>query len=156
MAHRLIFASALFNTIFKRAMGFRSKDTTADIGLEVWASSLEELFEEAARGLFSLMYDTSKVGEKEEIVWETEGSDTEDLLVSMLNDIIYLHEVKKMLFRNIKVEKLSAHKVAFTLKGEKYSPSKHEILTEIKAATYHNIEIKKENGLYRTYIVFDV
>ncbi len=102
------------------------------------------------------MYDTSKVGEKEEIVWETEGSDTEDLLVSMLNDIIYLHEVKKMLFRNIKVEKLSAHKVAFTLKGEKYSPSKHEILTEIKAATYHNIEIKKENGLYRTYIVFDV
>ncbi|BAT72099.1 conserved hypothetical protein [Thermosulfidibacter takaii ABI70S6] len=138
-------------------MGYRVIDTTADVGIEVWAESLEELFAEAARGLFSLLYETEKVDIKDKLHWESEGLDTEATLINMLNDIIFLHDTRKMVFKDIQIESVSPNKVKFTLLGEKFDPSKHEILGEIKAATLHNIAISKgKDGLYRCKIVFDV
>ena len=137
-------------------MGFKIADTTADTGILVWAKDLKELFEEAARGLFHLMYDPNKVEAQEEIDYESEGIDPESTLISMLNDIIFLHEAKKMVFKDIKVSYLNQQRVRFTLYGEKIDPQKHEILSEIKAATMHNIAIEKDNGVYRCRIIFDV
>lgn len=137
-------------------MGYRVVDTTADTGIEAWGESLKELFEETARGLLYLMADLSKVDPVEEVEAEVEGVDYEDTLVTMLNEIIYLHETRKMLFSDIEILDLSPGRVRFRLRGEKIDLRKHELNTEVKAATYHNIRIAKEGDTYRVRVVFDL
>ena len=137
-------------------MGFRIVDTTADVGIEAWSEDLKGLFENAARGLFALIADVDKVDPVEEINYRSEGIDLEDTLISMLNDLIYLSDAKGILFKDIEIKNLSDKCVEFVAKGERYNPEKHGSMTEIKAATYHNIKIAKDGNLYRVRVVFDV
>ncbi len=137
-------------------MGYRVVDTTADIGVEAWGKDLKELFEETARGLLSLMADTEKVRVKEQIEWETEGIDAEDTLISMLNDIIYLHETKRMVFKDVQVKEIDEKRVRFALKGERIDPERHTLNTEVKAATYHNIRIERKEDGFKTRVIFDL
>ncbi|MCG2790027.1 MAG: archease, partial [Actinomycetia bacterium] len=76
-------------------------DHLSDIGIEVKAISPEELFENAALGMFSIMYDLKGVGAKEKVkvtVKGKKGTDIEELLVSWLEKLLYVFETKKMLF----------------------------------------------------------
>ncbi len=136
-------------------MGYRIVDTTADVGVEAWGKSLKELFEEAARGLISCICPEDRVEPKKSVDFSSSGADPEDTLISMLNDIIYLHETRKMVFCDVKVKDISPQRVDFTLKGEAIDPKRHDILG-VKAATYHNVRIERKNGLYRVRVILDV
>ncbi len=137
-------------------MGYKIIDTTADIGIEVWGENFKELLEESVRGMVSIMYDLQKINGNKSLNIEIEGFDKEDLLISLLNEIIYLRDAKKFLVKDIEIKDLSENRLSAILYGDIFDPQIHEILEDIKAATYHNIEIKKENGLIKSQIIFDV
>ena len=42
------------------------------------------------------------------------------------------------------------------LKGEKIDLGRHELLLDIKAATYHNLKIERVNDKFMAEIVFDI
>ena len=54
------------------SVGYELVDHTADIGLRVWGPTPEDVFEEAGRGLFSLVCDPLHVGELETLDLELE------------------------------------------------------------------------------------
>ncbi|MEO0279139.1 MAG: archease [candidate division WOR-3 bacterium] len=139
-------------------MGYRLINPKADIGIEVWGNSVKELFEESVRALIDLYSINKKsVAETKEITVSVEGIDLEDLLVSVLNQVIFLVDAKKFIPIDVKVEKLNDTKVTMTLKGEDYKEDKdYGIEREIKAATFHNLKIEKEGNLVKTRIIFDV
>ncbi len=137
-------------------MGYKIIDTTADIGIEVWGKNFKELLEESVRGMVSIMYDLQKINGNKSLNIEIEGFDKEDLLISLLNEIIYLRDARKFLVKDIEIKDLSENRLSAILYGDIFDPQIHEILEDIKAATYHNIEIKKENGLIKSQIIFDV
>ncbi|NPA15567.1 MAG: archease [Deferribacteres bacterium] len=137
-------------------MGYRIIDTTADIGIEVWAEDFKSLLEEAVRGMVSLMYDLKKIKGEKELEIEVEGIDREDLLISLLNEIIYLRDAEKFLAKEIEVKEATENRVKAILRGDTFNPDAHEIVEEIKAATFHNIEIKEEGGVLKSRIIFDV
>ncbi len=137
-------------------MGYKVIDTTADTGIEVWGHNLKELFEEAARGMISIMYDVDKIEEKQKKEIEIKGIDEEDLLISLLNEIIYLKDAEKFLVKRVIIEDIKDKNLKVLLLGETYDPNKHEIIEDIKAATYHNIKILKEKDNLKTKIIFDV
>jgi len=42
------------------------------------------------------------------------------------------------------------------VKGEPFQEGIHVIKTEVKAVTYHQIYVKKENGDWKAQIIFDL
>lgn len=131
--------------------GFRELSHTADWQLEVWAPDLAELFTLAAQGMYSLA-NIETVSEPEvnrELELKTE--DLETLLVSFLSELLYFVEDERLAFDRINLFLNGIHLRAELSGGEIRRQDK-----EIKAVTYHNLEIKKKDQIYQVQIVFDV
>ncbi len=130
---------------------------TADMMLECKASSLEELFETAATALVNVMTNPCDKGDQINITIKASGESLEQKLVSFLNEIIFQVQSKGIVFKHFygfdfKKDGLTALADAIVCNQQEL-----EIVTEIKAATYHNLEVKKDaSGLWHTKIVFDV
>jgi len=124
---------------------------TADIGIEVYGDTIEDLFLNSAEGLYEitgLQYD----GEEKSLEIKIKGDEIEELLVKFLNELIYLMETKNIAG---KIEKLTIEKgyiLSAILKVKKIK----SIGKEIKAATYHNLKIKKSGDGFKTTIIFDL
>jgi SHS2 domain-containing protein len=141
-------------------------DHLSDIGIEVKASSPEELFENAALGMFSIMYDLKGVGAKEKVevsVKGKKGTDIEELLVSWLEKLLYVFETKKMLFCKFDIIDIEITKsikfVNAFIYGEKVDLTRHKFFTAVKAPTYHMLKVEKNDkagGIWTTRIIFDV
>ena len=128
---------------------------TADLRVRVWGPTVEAVFENAARALADNLADTSGVEEvlKQEI--RLEAGDRTELLVGWLNRILYLWETRRFLFKSFRVRSVSERSLVAEAWGELYDPARHTTGTEIKAATYHGLEIRREGDLLAAEIVFD-
>ncbi|MGC9176789.1 MAG: archease, partial [Thermoplasmata archaeon] len=74
---------------------------TADIGLKVKSSNLNEAFREAALGMMSLMVQMDKVDRKDELHISESSDSNESLLVRFLNDLLYHFEADNFVFSDV-------------------------------------------------------
>ena len=131
-------------------------DHTADIGLKAYGKTLSEAFENAAKGMFDIITDNSEIESTGQYNIELNASDLEQLLVDFLSELLYLHSANNIVFGFFKLDVDEANKsLKGTFYGEKFSLSKHKIGAEIKAVTYHMVEVKK-NKSYRVQVLFDI
>ncbi|MGM0510915.1 MAG: archease, partial [Thermoplasmatota archaeon] len=84
-------------------MTYEQIEHTADVGIHAVGENLEEAFEEAARGLFSIMTDIDKVEKVGEYKVQVKADDWEALLVDFLSELVYLFEVKSVLFSDFDI-----------------------------------------------------
>lgn len=132
--------------------GFEVIEHTADVGLRVWGSTLNDLFTQAALGLFSLLVDQSRVVAVDERRVVVSANDLEEALVAWLQELLYLYEMQGFVSCEVDIAKVEADGVEGKVRGEPFDPERHEAQTDIKAATYHNLEIRPqrlENGAER-------
>ena len=89
-----------------------------------------------------------------------EGEDLEELLVVWLNELTSMFFAYKFLPAqyNIKIthDEPQYKVLEGTLMGEQFSPYENKISREIKAATYHNLKVKKVDKNWQAEIIFDV
>ena len=135
---------------------FEVLDHTADIGLIVYGKDLKTLFENAGEAFFHLITDLKKVRRRVEKRIEIKGEDLERLMVDWLSELLYLHDVENLLFKGFKVESVGEGGLKARVKGEPFQEGVHLIKTGVKAVTYHQIEVRKENGRWRAQIIFDL
>ena len=137
--------------------GFEIVDHTADVGIIVYGKTLQEMFQNAAYGMFHSMTDTfDSISQQESVTVEASGNDYESLLVNFLNEFVYIVSTKKTVFCNFKINNFGQFFLQAEAKGEKIN-QKHKLNFEIKAATYHNLKIDKSaDGTHYTQIIFDV
>ena len=138
---------------------FEVLDHTADVGLIVHGENLKTLYENAAAGFFHLITDLRKVKARvtrEIRIDQREGEHLERLMVDWLGELLYLHDVENLLFREFVVESVGKDGLTATAKGEPFQEGAHVIKTEVKAVTYHGIEVRKEKGGWRARIIFDL
>ena len=128
---------------------------TADIGIVAYGKSLVEAFANAALGLFNLITDLDQVKEETFREIEVEANDQEGLLVGWLNELIYLFDAENILFRRFEFQELRPTRLKARAFGEKVDPSRHPIKLGVKAATYHQLQVKKGDG-YRVQVIFDI
>ncbi len=131
--------------------GHREIEHTADWELEVWAPDLPALLEEAARGMYELM--GVEVSEESRCHRQIEllADDREQLLVSFLGELIFLVEDEDLAFDGFLLTVDDTSLVARLEGGSMVSRSK-----EIKAVTYHRLEISETKRGLETSIIFDV
>ena len=130
-------------------------DHTADVGIEASGRTLEESFGEMAKGMFALITNGGVIGKK--IVKRIEiplKSDEELMLVDFLSELLYIHDVENLVFGDFNIEIDTS--LTCDAYGEKFDREKHGIGTEIKAATYHMLEIKKNKKEVIIKVLFDI
>jgi len=132
---------------------FEVLDHTADALLRAYGESIEECFANAAIGMFDIIVDLSTVECVGESMIIVKNDDREGLLVDFLTELIYLYEVERVLPCDVSVE-MQKGELRATIKGEAIDPARHRIKTEIKAVTYHMLEINEEKGFVQ--VLFDL
>ena len=138
---------------------FNYFETTADLGVEAKGKSLEEAFKEGAKGLYNIMVDIDKVDKKEKIEFEIEGEDLEELLYNFLNELLFYTDVENLVFSDfdIKIEKdNNGYRLKCIAYGEKINKEKHNIKEEVKAVTYHMMEVKQEEDGWKIRYIVDL
>jgi SHS2 domain-containing protein len=84
------------------------------------------------------------------------GESLDRLIVDWLNELLYLHDVEDLLFKGFNVKSVGEDGLKATVKGEPFQEGVHVIKTGVKAVTYHQIEVRQENGHWRAQIVIDL
>jgi SHS2 domain-containing protein len=135
---------------------FEIMDHTADIGLIIYGNDLRALFENAGGAFFHLITDLRKVRRRVERRINIGGESLDRLMVDWLSELLYLHDVEGLLFKGFKVESVGEDGLKAVVKGEPFQEHIHVIKTEVKAATYHRIEVRKERGRWKARIIFDL
>jgi SHS2 domain-containing protein len=132
-------------------------DHTADIFIKAKGSTLAEAFEHAAVGMFDQIYQTSDVEPIGEFQVDLQNEDIEQLLVEWLSELLFIYETQKVVFSKFKVnldqDKNTLISQAY---GESFDPEKHVITNEIKAVTYHMLEIGQESDMYFVKVLLDI
>ena len=123
-------------------------DVTADIGFKAYGNNLNEAFENAGLAIFNIISDTTNISSDISKSFEITSEDKVSLLYDYLEELLFCHEVDFMLFSSfdVEIEKLDgAFNLKATICGEPIDWQKHERKTEIKAITFHMMDVKKTN-----------
>lgn len=132
---------------------FRELEHMADIALEVTANTLEELFNEAAYGMMAVLYGSEEISRHLDITVTVtvDGCDVETRLVSFLSELLYHNETTRLIVTDCRVSFRNDTVIAHVQGYNGEAPTK-----EIKAVTFHGMEINTSDKGYTTTIVFDV
>ena len=131
--------------------GYREVEHTADQELEVWAPDLDSLLVEAAHGMYDLSEVTFEKAPRLERTFSAPYTDPESLLVDFLSELLFFAEDEGVAFDWFQVE-LDQDRCHCRLGGAAIA----SIGKEIKAVTYHRLEVQQTSQGLRVNIVFDV
>jgi SHS2 domain-containing protein len=133
------------------SVGFRELEHTADWALQVWAPDITGLLVEAARGMYFLMGTTLQEGSKENREFPLAGLDGEMLLVNFLTELLFYGEEERLAFEAFEFQDMGPESSVRAIGGRIQSQQK-----EIKAVTYHNLQIQPGPAGLEVTIIFDV
>ena len=132
---------------------FEECEHTADVAIHCGGPDLESLFRNAALGMYHLMgVETAPGGKGTQQSIRLEALDVESLLVDWLGELAYFAETGGLVFKEMFFKILSASQLEATVIA---SPAARLEKT-IKAVTYHDLKVEKQEGGYTTTVVFDV
>ena len=131
---------------------YKVVDHPSDIGIEAYGKDRKELFENSAFGMMDMMFELSGVKDEMSFDVKVTGNDQGSLLISWLSELLFLSDTNHSALSDFKITKMSDTELEAKVFGGKIS----EVKRFIKAATYNQLEIKKEKGSWKSRIVFDV
>jgi len=129
---------------------------TADIGVRAYGKDLKELFENAAFAMFDIIADLEELSGDTVEHFELEADSREELLVSWLDELLYNFYTKQLIFYEFHVEELTENRLKAKAMARPVGANRNRLKTEIKAATYSDLNIKKSEGRFEVEIIFDV
>lgn len=135
--------------------GHETLEHTADVGLRVWAASLEELFSEAAVGLMDVMGTAEGPEERREVV-RLDAPDLDALFVDWLSEVLFMFEARKFVVRSVDVSvALDPCRLEASMRGADAS-SFVQHGPAVKAITFHGLEIRETSEGYEARVYLDV
>jgi SHS2 domain-containing protein len=125
---------------------------TADLMVRAYGKTLEECFANAAYALFDRTVDLSGVSPLEGIEVRTSGDCPEGRLYSFLAEMLFIEDCENLILCDFDV-RFDGNDVVCKAKGEKLDRAKHRTRSEIKAVTYHMMEI--DPSVPSVTVIFD-
>jgi len=128
-------------------------DHTADLMVKAYGRTLEECFANAGYALFDQTVDLSGIRPERTFEIEAYGEDPEDRLYSFLSELLFLEDCDGMVLCELDV-RFDGDMVLCKGKGEILDRNKHRIRSEIKAVTFHMLEVDAD--VPSVTVIFDV
>jgi SHS2 domain-containing protein len=129
---------------------------TADIGVRAFGRDLKALFENAAFAMFDVIADLEGMTGDTVEKFDLTAADNEELLVAWLDELLYNFYTKQLIFYKFRVDELDSGRLRATAFARPVSKNRNRLKTEVKAATYSDLNIKKSAGGYSVEIILDV
>ena len=129
-------------------------DHTADLGIEVFGSTFEELLINIGKAIFETQI-KGNLREQMSVTFQLEAESQEDLFIDWCRELLYTFSIKQFIpvTYNIDLHNLSLRAV---LHGDILDPQRHTVRIEIKNPTYHDFQIKQLPDRLSATIIFDV
>jgi len=136
-------------------LSYKFLDHTTDAIIEVTAKNLKEAFSVTADAVINLTLDQDKVEEKDEKEFSAQGKDLDYLLFSWLEEIPFILITEGFAIRRIEFDIIQngGYKIHAKAYGEPLDLDKHNFKVEIKAPTFHDMEIRQDNGVYMRFLL---
>jgi len=138
---------------------FEFFDVTADVGFRAHGMDLAEAFQNSARAMFEVMTDTAQIKPtiKREVMVESE--DKKALLYDWLSELLFLHDYEGLVFSkfsvNINQEGPESFRLQGEVWGEEFHQETHEVRDEVKAVTFHLMEITEDKSGCTLQVILD-
>jgi protein archease len=126
---------------------------TADMGIRAYGRTLDELFVNAAEGMFSLIANLSDVKAVGEVEVRLTADDIPTLLLRWLTELLYVHETDRLLFSSFDA-KVTGISVVGHARGESIDRTRHGLRVAIKAVTRHRLTVDPKKGVAE--VIFDI
>lgn len=136
-------------------MSFQPISHTADIGFEVKGKTLPELFSESAKALTGCLIEISGKNFTQILNIRLKADSPEELLVRWLEEILFLFETKSFVGLTFDVT-VDQNQLQAVVKGREWEEEREFLKTQIKAVTFHGLEIKKTSQGYVARVILDV
>jgi len=131
---------------------YKILEHTADLKIEVYGKDKKEIFSNALLAMVSGLRPEIKNQSTNQQI-KIKSSDLEMLLVDFLSEVLYLIQTNKEIYNGVKFKKFSDRELEAELSGQKVE----SFGQDIKAVTYHNLDIRQEkDGSWKAIILFDI
>ena len=133
---------------------------TADIAFRAWAPSREALFADAAEATMNVMVgDLATIEGKLERTLTADAESPDLLLVNFLQEFIYYKDAQRLLLRPVSVrisEEPGRLAVEARCAGEELDMTKHELKVDVKAVTYHRLNVEQTSRGWEAFVILDI
>lgn len=146
-------------------MTIRPLDHTADLGVEIDASSLEDLYAQAARAFCDTITDAATVRPRQRrrlrvVAPAVPRPDHEALMVEWLEELLYRFETEGWLYSRAEITLGESPddglELAAEVAGEPFDPDRHPQKVAIKGITYHALAVEQHGDGWRARVIFDI
>jgi SHS2 domain-containing protein len=140
-------------------MAFAFFDHTGDVGVDLQAPTLEELFASAAEALAATLTDLDTIVPREEQAVALEAAAVDLLLVDWLSELLYRFDAQHWIARSSAVTIDAAGpraRLEGRVRGESVDPTRHPIKVLVKAVTYHGLHVTRTAGGWTARVIFDI
>jgi SHS2 domain-containing protein len=138
----------------------RMLDHTADVGFELEAPTLEDLFDEARQALLMTLFERPPERGEEEGSVLLSASDLETLLVRWINELAFLIQGEGYVPVRANVRIKDSGRDDFSLEagltGAPLDLESQGWQGEIKSATFHGLDVKQGDEGWQTRVILDV
>jgi SHS2 domain-containing protein len=139
--------------------GYKFLPHTTDAYIESIGATFEAALENAGLALFDTMCDLRSITHARQDVIAAEGADDLELLYNWLESLLLKFELERRVYSKFQVS-LMREPQALRLKahayGEIFDRKKHGPKVEVKAVTYHRMEISHQVGLVFLRFILDL
>jgi SHS2 domain-containing protein len=135
---------------------YRQLPHPADLVWRLWGASLPELFANAGRALSATLTDRRYLRRRETREVSLASGDREALLVDWLNHLLYLFDIDGFLGRDFQVVSLTSQRLEARVQGDVFDPDRHPEGTAVKAATFHQLAIVRQDDGWQATVVLDL
>ena len=128
------------------------------MGFRAWGTDLADLFETAARAMFSLEYDVDSVPQQESPSVAVQGDDLEGALYAWLSELVWLHDAEGFVLADVWVDPIGADlAVRGVAIGAPLGDWFRQAGPQLKAVTMHGLEVVHRPGDgYEATVYLDV
>ena len=135
---------------------FEIFDHTADAGIRIRASTLPGLLMPAAQGLYAVVGELVPTSEVQPVRFEMEESDEPIMFRDYLGELLILLEREKRMITAIEDAAFDEHHLAATAKAAVVDDQRSAYHREVKAVTYHELDIKVTPEGYEATVIVDI
>lgn len=135
--------------------GCETFEHTADVGLSAWGDTRGELYEALAEGLADLVCPRRQVRPRHDRALRVDSEDAELLAVDFLAKLLAFMQTERIVVCEVQVHDVDDTHLAATVRGEPIDIDRHRMGDEIKAVTYHMLEVKQQDGRWTAKVILD-
>lgn len=134
--------------------GYTFVDHTADVMADCWGRGFSGLLIAAADALYETALEERRDDREDVHTIELSAQGWEDMLIRWLQELLFLLDAEQFVGVSFSFDAAGPERLAARVEGYRHAPEERG--PEIKAATYHGLEVQREGDRYKARIVFDL